>query len=190
MTQLASLRDLYIEELKDIYSAEKLIVAGLPKMVNKAVSPDLKESFNEHLEQTRTQVQRLEQIFEELGEQPSGKLCKGMTGILEEAREMMAELSTDAVMDACLISQAQHVEHYEMASYGSAIAFARMLGETDAVKLLETTLNEEKRADVRLTTLANQHVNRDAHSAQSGSTERRRPVSGFPNRPSSTAGGN
>ncbi len=162
MSKLASLRDLYIEELKDIYSAETQIVAGLPKMADKAASPDLKTAFTEHLAQTRSQVQRLEQIFDRLGEKPTGKLCKGMHGILDEAKELMTEDAEDLVMDAGLISQAQHVEHYEMAGYGSVIAYARLLGEQEAVQLLETTLNEEKQADSKLSALANQHINRDA----------------------------
>jgi ferritin-like metal-binding protein YciE len=162
MSKLASLRDLYIEELKDIYSAETQIVTGLPKMAKKATSPDLKAAFDEHLEQTRTQVQRLEQIFDRLGEKPTGKLCKGMHGIQDEAKELMAEDAEAAVMDAGLISQAQHVEHYEMAGYGSVIAYAKLLGEKEAIKLLEITLEEEKQTDARLNKLATQHINRDA----------------------------
>jgi len=162
MSKLASLRDLYVEELKDIYSAETQIVSGLPKMAKKATSPDLKAAFNEHLEQTRTQVQRLEQIFDRLGQKPTGKLCKGMHGIQEEAKELMAEDAEDVVMDAGLISQAQHVEHYEMAGYGSVIAYAKLLREKEAVTLLETTLEEEKQTDAKLNKLANQHINRDA----------------------------
>ncbi len=162
MSKLASLRDLYIEELKDIYSAETQIVAGLPKMEKKATAPDLKAAFIQHLEQTRTQVQRLEQIFEKLGEKPTGKLCKGMHGIQDEAKELMAEEAEAAVMDAGLISQAQHVEHYEMAGYGSVLAYAKLLGETEAATLLATTLEEEKQTDANLNKLATQHINRDA----------------------------
>lgn len=162
MSKLTSLRDLYIEELRDLYSAENQIVNGLPKMAEKASSPDLKTAYNEHLQQTRTQVQRLDQIFDRLGEKPTGKLCRGMNGILDEAKELMSENADASVMDAGLISQAQHVEHYEMAGYGSVIAYARMLGENDAVSLLETTLEEEKQTDAKLTRLAAQHVNRDA----------------------------
>jgi ferritin-like metal-binding protein YciE len=162
MSKLASLRDLYIEELKDIYSAETQIVAGLPKMAKKATSSDLKAAFTEHLEQTHTQVQRLEQIFDQLGEKPTGKLCKGMHGIQEEAKELMGEEAEAAVMDAGLISQAQHVEHYEMAGYGSVIAYARLLGEKEAVTLLQATLEEEKQTDAKLNKLATQHINRDA----------------------------
>ena len=130
MSKLSSLKDLYVEELKDIYSAETQILQGLPKMAAKASNPEVKAAFNEHLEQTRQQVQRLEQIFTKLGEAPTGKACKGMHGIQEEAKELMAEEAEPAVMDAGLISQAQHVEHYEMAGYGSVIAFAKLLGET------------------------------------------------------------
>ena len=162
MSKLATLQDLYVEELKDIYSAETQIIAGLPKMAEKATSPDLKAAFNEHLEQTRTQVTRLEQIFEKLGEKPTGKACKGMHGIQEEAKELMAEDAAPEVLDAGLISQAQHVEHYEMAGYGSVIAYAKLLGEKEAVTLLETTLAEEKATDAKLNKLATQHINRDA----------------------------
>ncbi len=159
MSQLASLQDLYVEELKDIYSAESQILVGLPKMIAKASSPELKDAFNLHLEQTQQQVARLEQIFEKLGESPKGKVCKGMHGIQEEAKELMAEEAEPMVMDAGLISQAQHVEHYEMAGYGSVIAYANQLGETDAVKLLQTTLDEEKKTDQILTKLAESNIN-------------------------------
>ena len=162
MSKLATLQDLYVEELKDIYSAETQILTGLPKMMEKATAPDLKAAFNEHLEQTRTQVTRLEQIFEKLGEKPTGKACKGMHGIQEEAKELMAEDAAPEVMDAGLISQAQHVEHYEMAGYGSVIAYAKLLGEKEAVTLLQTTLDEEKATDAKLNKLATQHINRDA----------------------------
>ena len=162
MAKLSTLKDLYIEELKDLYSAETQIISGLPKMAKKAKSPDLKAAFTEHLEQTHGQVERLKQIFTALGEKPTGKLCKGMQGIQEEAKELMAEEAEDAVMDAGLISQAQHVEHYEMAGYGSVIAYAKLLGEKDAVALLQATLKEEKQTDASLYKLATQHINRDA----------------------------
>ena len=167
MTQLSSLRDLYIEELKDIYSAESQIVSGLPKMVKKATSPDLKAAFNEHLDQTKTQVERLKQIFEKLGEKPTGKICKGMQGIQEEAKELMEEKGDPTVMDAGLISQAQHVEHYEMAGYSSVIAYAKLLGEKEAVSLLEMTLAEEKATNTALSKLANQHINKEANHVAS-----------------------
>ena len=156
------LQDLYVEELKDIYSAENQILTGLPKMIAKASSPELKDAFNLHLTQTKEQVARLEQIFEKLGEKPTGKLCKGMRGIQEEAKELMEEEAEPMVMDAGLISQAQHVEHYEMAGYGSVLAYAKQLGETDAAKLLETTLEEEKTTDEILTKLAVSNINKKA----------------------------
>ena len=162
MSKLAMLQDLYVEELKDIYSAENQILAGLPKMIAKASSPELKDAFNLHLTQTQEQVQRLEQIFGKLGEKPTGKLCKGMHGIQEEAKELMAEDADPMVMDAGLISQAQHVEHYEMAGYGSVLAYANQLGEKDAAKLLETTLEEEKQTDLILTKLAESNINKKA----------------------------
>lgn len=162
MSKLAMLQDLYVEELKDIYSAENQILTGLPKMIAKASSPELKDAFNLHLTQTKEQVQRLEQIFEKLGEKPTGKVCKGMHGIQEEAKELMAEEADPMVMDAGLISQAQHVEHYEMAGYGSVLAYANQLGEKDAAKLLETTLEEEKTTDAILTKLAVSNINKKA----------------------------
>lgn len=162
MAELATLKDLYIEELKDIYSCENQILQGLPKMTAKATSPELKAAFTEHLEQTKNQVQRLEQIFQKLGEKPTGKLCKGMHGIQEEAKELMAEDAKPEVMDAGILSQAQHVEHYEMAGYGSVIAYAKQLGETEAAALLETTLNEEKETDAKLTRLAEANINKKA----------------------------
>ena len=162
MSKLATLQDLYVEELKDIYSAESQILVGLPKMIAKASSPELKDAFQLHLEQTQEQVSRLEQIFSKLGESPKGKVCKGMHGIQEEAKELMGEDAEPMVMDAGLISQAQHVEHYEMAGYGSVIAYANQLGETEAVQLLETTLAEEKKTDQILTKLAESNVNKKA----------------------------
>ena len=162
MSKLATLKDLYVEELKDIYSCETQIVQGLPKMMAKTASPELKAAFAEHLEQTKGQVQRLDQIFEKLGEKPTGKLCKGMHGIQEEAKELMAEEAEPEVMDAGILSQAQHVEHYEMAGYGSVIAYAKQLGETEAAGLLEATLKEEKDTDAKLTKLAEQRINKDA----------------------------
>ena len=153
--ELESLRDLYIDELKDLYSAEKQLVKALPKMVKNATNPDLKKAFSDHLSQTEGHVARLEEIFESLEASPRGKKCVGMEGLIEEAKEMLEEDAAEDVLDAGLISKAQHVEHYEMAGYGTVRRFAQILGETEHVELLEQTLNEEKEADQKVLELAN-----------------------------------
>lgn len=160
--ELDSLRDLYIEELKDLYSAEKQIVKALPKMAKNATNPDLKKAFTDHLQQTEGHVERLEQIFEMLEISPRGKKCVGMEGLIEEAKELLEGNASDDVLDAGLISKAQHVEHYEMAGYGTVRAYAVTLGETDHARLLQQTLDEETRADNILTSLAEQSINADA----------------------------
>jgi ferritin-like metal-binding protein YciE len=149
-----ALKELYIDELKDIYNAESQLVKALPKMAKTANSEELRTGFEEHLEQTRGHVQRLEQIFKELGEKPSGKKCKGMEGLVAEGQEMMGEDFEDDVMDAALISAAQRVEHYEIAAYGTVRTYAELLGEDTAVQLLEQTLEEEKETDQKLTDMA------------------------------------
>jgi ferritin-like metal-binding protein YciE len=147
------LKDLYIDELKDLYSAENQLVKALPKMAKAATSEDLRAGFEKHLEQTKGHVQRLETIFEQLGESPKGKKCKGMEGLIEEGSEAIEE-HDGAVLDAALIGAAQRVEHYEMAGYGTVIAFAEELGESKHVSLLNETLEEEKATDETLTGLA------------------------------------
>jgi ferritin-like metal-binding protein YciE len=151
-----ALKELYIDELKDIYNAENQLVKALPKMAKAANSEELRTGFEEHLEQTRGHVQRLEQIFKELGEKPSGKKCKGMEGLVAEGQEMMGEDFEDDVMDAALISAAQRVEHYEIAAYGTVRTYAELLGEDTAVQLLEQTLEEEKETDQKLTDMASE----------------------------------
>jgi len=160
--EIDSLRKLYVEELKDLYSAEKQILQALPKMAKKASNTQLKAAFTEHLRQTEQQVQRLEQIFEALGKSPRGKKCKGMEGLLEEGKEVMQEDMDEETRDAALIAAAQRVEHYEIAAYGCAITHARVLGLEEVADLLEQTLVEEKHADERLSTIAEQEVNSSA----------------------------
>jgi ferritin-like metal-binding protein YciE len=155
------LRELYVNELKDIYNAETQLVKALPKMAKASSSDELRTGLEAHLEQTKGHVERLEQVFEMLGERPKGKKCAGMEGLVEEGSEVMKEDFEGAVMDAALIGAAQRVEHYEIAAYGTVIAFAETLGENDQVSLLESTLNEEKEADEKLTTLAGQ-INQEA----------------------------
>jgi ferritin-like metal-binding protein YciE len=157
-----ALRELYIDELRDIYNAENQLVKALPKMAKAATSNDLRSGFEEHLEQTKSHVQRLEKIFGELGEKASGKKCKGMEGLIEEGKEMIEEENLeDEALDAGLISAAQRVEHYEIAAYGCVRTYATLLGEDSAVTLLEQTLKEEKETDQKLTQLA-QDINVEA----------------------------
>jgi ferritin-like metal-binding protein YciE len=151
---LENLRDLYIHQIKDLYSAEKQITKALPKMMKAASSPELRSAFEDHLEVTQEQVARLEQILEALGENLRAPKCKGMEGLLEEGSELMEEDADESVMDAGLIVGAQKVEHYEIAGYGSARTFAELLGETQAVRLLDKTLKEEEETDRLLTELA------------------------------------
>jgi|KBSMisStaDraftv2_1062788.scaffolds.fasta_scaffold97255_2 ferritin-like metal-binding protein YciE len=158
------LRDLYIDELKDLYSAENQLVKALPKMAKAASSEELRQGFEKHLEQTRGQVQRLEQIFASLEENPKGKKCAGMEGLVKEGSEMIEEDFEGAVMDAGLIGAAQRVEHYEIAAYGTASEFARILGEDEHVSLLEQTLEEEKETDEKLSELASE-INSQANEA-------------------------
>jgi ferritin-like metal-binding protein YciE len=160
--KLDSLQKLYIAELQDLYSAENQILKALPKMAKAASSPDLQAAFQDHLEQTRGQVQRLETIFERLGKSPKGKKCKGMEGLIEEGKEMMEEDADPAVLDAALISAAQRVEHYEMAGYGTVRTYAQMLNQEEDARLLQETLDEEGDTDKRLTELAESLINVEA----------------------------
>jgi ferritin-like metal-binding protein YciE len=156
------LKELFIEELKDLYNAENQLVKALPKMAKAASSEELRDGFTEHLEQTKGHVQRLEQIFQTLGESPKGKKCKGMEGLVEEGSEVMEEDFEGSLMDAALIGAAQRVEHYEIAAYGTVCAFAEELGNTEAASLLNETLEEEKETDEKLTKLAEQ-INAEAN---------------------------
>src|SRR3984957_10794150 len=152
-----ALRELYVDELRDIYSAENQLVKALPKMAKAANSSELRSGFEEHLEQTKGHVQRLEKIFAEMGEKPTGKKCKGMEGLIEEGKEMIEEENLeDEALDAGLISAAERVEHYEIAAYGCVRTYAKLLGESEAASLLEQTLAEEKETDEKLTELAEQ----------------------------------
>lgn len=148
------LRELYIDELKDLYNAENQLVKALPKLAKAAFSEQLSQGFEEHLEQTKGHVERLEKIFESLDENPKGKKCAGMEGLVKEGSEVMDEDYEGAVMDAALIGAAQRVEHYEIAGYGTASEFANLLGEEEHVSLLNQTLEEEKQTDEKLTELA------------------------------------
>jgi ferritin-like metal-binding protein YciE len=148
------LRHLYIEELKDLYSAENQLVKALPKMAKAATAPELRAGFEEHLGQTKEHVARLERIFKALGESPTGKKCKGMEGLIKEGAEMIAEDPAPEELDAGLISAAQRVEHYEMAGYGCVSTYATLLGDAQAASLLRETLEEERATDQKLTELS------------------------------------
>ena len=158
-----TIEELFVEELKDIYSAEKQITRALPKLAKAATSPELRTAFENHLEETKGQIERLDQIFEMLGKAAKGKMCHGMKGVLEEGSEVLEETSKGNIRDAALISAAQRVEHYEMAAYGSVREYAKLLGQTDIAKLLEATLAEEKAADQKLS-LISKEVNSEAQS--------------------------
>ena len=152
---LESLNELFVEQLRDLYDAENQLIKALPKMAEGANSDELREGFEEHLEQTRGHAQRIEQIFEQLGEKVKGKKCKGMEGLIKEGSETLEEdISDENVRDAAIIAAAQRVEHYEIAGYGTARTFANLLGEDEAASLLEQTLEEEKETDAKLTQLA------------------------------------
>ena len=152
--EINSLRELYIDQLRDLYDAEYQLIKALPKMAEGATSEELREGIEEHLEQTRNQAQRLEQIFERLGETPKGERCKGMEGVIKEGSETLEKEMDDDTKDAAIIAAAQRVEHYEIAGYGTVRTYANLLGETEAAELLEETLDEEKETDQKLTQLA------------------------------------
>lgn len=160
-------RDLYLEQLRDLYSAETQLTKALPKMAKAATNEDLKNGFTEHLEQTRGHVQRLEQIFQALSEKPTGTKCKAMEGLVAEGSEMIESDFEGAVKDAGLIAAAQRVEHYEISAYGTAKTFAEVLGDTEAVSLLNETEEEERETDEKLTQLASE-INSQANSGSSG----------------------
>jgi ferritin-like metal-binding protein YciE len=165
-----SLQELYVDELKDLFSAENQITKALPKMAKAASSDELRQGFEEHLQQTKGQIERLQQVFQTLGEKPTGKKCLGMEGLLKEGAEVMGEDYEDALMDAALISAAQRVEHYEIAAYGSVIAYADILGESEQASLLRETLEEEKETDEKLTELAKE-INAEAQEGNAEAEE-------------------
>jgi ferritin-like metal-binding protein YciE len=167
-----SLRQLYIDELRDLYNAETQLVKALPKMAKASSNAELRQGFEEHLRQTSEQVSRLEQIFDMLNEKPTGKKCLGMEGLVKEGAETMQEDYEDAVMDAAIIGAAQRVEHYEIAGYATVRTFAELLGENEHVSLLEQTLGEEKQTDEKLNQLA-QDINSQASEVEDEETETR-----------------
>jgi ferritin-like metal-binding protein YciE len=165
MAEAGTLHDAFIDELRDAYDAEKQLTKALSKMAKAASSPQLRAAFESHLEETRGQIERLEQVFQGLDEKVRGKHCDGIEGIIEEGKSVMEEDFDDTTMDACLIASGQRAEHYEMAAYGTLVAWARAMGHTEAAELLEETLNEEKAADAKLTKLAEGGINQEAADA-------------------------
>ena len=171
MLEINTLHELLVDELRDIYHAEKQITKALPKMIKKATSPNLKAAFEKHLGETEGQIERLEKCFELLEEKARAKPCAAMQGIIEEATEEMGEDMTDEVMDAILVACAQKVEHYEIASYGSVVAWATGLGLSEVAGLLAETLDEEKATDEALTELADDEINPAALSGEAGEAD-------------------
>ncbi|HEY5413979.1 MAG TPA: ferritin-like domain-containing protein [Gemmatimonadaceae bacterium] len=164
---LESLQELYVEQLKDLHSAEEQIIEALPKMIEKASHAELRQAFEAHLRQTREQLRRLDQIGQRAGQKLTGHKCKGMAGLLEEGEETLKERADSDVLDAALIAAAQRVEHYEMAGYGCARTYAHLLGLDDDLKLLQQTLDEEGDTDHLLTDLAERVINIDALTGDS-----------------------
>jgi ferritin-like metal-binding protein YciE len=152
--KVESLRDLYLEQLQDLYNAEQQLIKALPKMAKAATSEELKTAIENHLEETKVQAERIETICEQMGEKASGKKCKAMEGLIKEGTETMGEDMEDSLMDSALIADAQRVEHYEIAGYGCVHAYATSLGEEEAAELLAQTLEEEKAADTKLNEIA------------------------------------
>jgi ferritin-like metal-binding protein YciE len=162
MMTLATLHDLYVDELRDLYNAENQVLKALPKMAKAATAPKLAAAFADHLAETKVHIERLETIFERLDASPKGKKCKAMEGLLAEGQELMAQDAAASVMNAALIATAQRVEHYEMAGYGCVRTYARLLGEEQAADLLQATLDEEGATDKKLTELAESVINEKA----------------------------
>jgi len=160
--KLETLKTLYIDELRDLYNAENQLVKALPKMAKAASSEELQDAFEKHLEQTKSHVDRLEEVFEEIGEKPKGKTCKAMKGLIDEGSEILKEDGEESVIDAGIIVAAQKVEHYEIASYGSVRTFAQLLGKDRSADLLQRTLDEESEANEVLNKLAEDIVNAEA----------------------------
>jgi ferritin-like metal-binding protein YciE len=162
MADPGTLHDAFIDELRDAYDAEKQLTKALPKLAKAANSPELRAAFEAHLKETRAQIERLEQVFGILDEKVRGKHCDGIAGIIEEGKKVMEEDFDEATMDACLIAAGQRAEHYEMAAYGTLVAWALAMGHSEAAHLLQETLDEEKAADEKLTVIAEDGVNQEA----------------------------
>jgi ferritin-like metal-binding protein YciE len=192
MPQTQTFHAAFLEELKDTYDAEKQLAKALPKLAKAARSPELKSAFEHHLEETKGHVERLERVFESLDEKAKGKHCPGIAGIIEEVKSAMDEDYEDPTIDALLIAGGQRAEHYEMAAYGTLIAWARVMGHTEAVQLLEQNLEEEKAADQKLSQLAENGINAraaaNAHGPAGEGAKRSRAGNGAAASPRSTTG--
>jgi len=165
MAEAGTLHDAFLDELRDSYDAEKQLIKALPKLAKAATSPQLKTAFESHLEETKGHVDKLERVFESLDEKVRGKHCDGIEGIIDEGKSIMDEEFDEATMDACLIAAGQRAEHYEMAAYGTLVAWARGMGHGEAAGLLQEILDEEKAADKKLTSIAESGVNQEAADA-------------------------
>jgi ferritin-like metal-binding protein YciE len=178
MAETGTLHDAFLDELRDLYDAEKQLTKALPKLAKTASSPQLRDAFESHLEETRGHVERLEQVFEEMDQKARGKHCDGIAGIIEEGKSIMDEDFDDATMDACLIAAGQRAEHYEIGAYGTVIAWAEAMGHKRAVTLLQQNLNEEKAADKKLSALAEGGINKQAAKAAHPEGERETAMAG------------
>lgn len=165
MAESGTLHDAFIDELRDTYDAERQLTKALPKLAKAAASPQLREAFEAHLEETQGQIERLEQVFASLDERVRGKHCDGIAGIIEEGKSILEEDFDDTTLDACLIAAGQRAEHYEMAVYGTLVTWARAMGHTEAADLLQETLDEEKAADRKLSMIAEGGINQRAADA-------------------------
>jgi ferritin-like metal-binding protein YciE len=165
MADSGTLHDAFLDELKDSYDAEKQLTKALPKLAKAASTPKLRAAFESHLKETEGHIKRLEQVFASLGERPKGKHCDGVAGIIEEGKSVMEEDFDETTMDACLIAAGQRAEHYEMAAYGTLVAWATAMGHNEAARLLQKNLDEEKAADEKLTALAEGGINQQAAAA-------------------------
>jgi ferritin-like metal-binding protein YciE len=191
MAETNTLHDAFVDELRDAYDAEKQLTKALPKMAKAATSPVLREAFESHLEETRGHVERLEQVMQDLGEKVRGKHCDGIEGIIDEGKSVMEEDFDDTTMDACLIAAGQRAEHYEIAAYGTLVAWAKAMGHTKVAAALQETLDEEKAADEKLTSLAEGGINQEAAEAagENRETEEQTPKSRSGSRPNAPTGG-
>ncbi len=176
MAEMGTLHDAFLDELRDAYDAEKQLTKALPKLAKAATSTKLRTAFETHLQETQGQIARLEQVFQSLNEPVRGKHCDGIAGIIEEGKSVMEEDFDEITMDACLIASGQRAEHYEMAAYGTLVAWAQAMGHTQAVKLLQQTLDEEKAADKKLTGLAEGGINQGAADAAQSDEEEAAPA--------------
>jgi ferritin-like metal-binding protein YciE len=185
MAETQTLHDAFLDELKDAYDAEKQLTKALPKLAKASTSPELRQAFEDHLEETNGHIQKLEQVFQSLDEKAKGKHCDGIEGIIDEGKNVMDEDFEGATMDACLIAAGQRAEHYEIAAYGTLVAWAKTMGHNDAADLLQEILDEEKAADEKLNAIAESGVNEQAASGVEGDEEEE----GDEQRPSSARGG-